>query len=376
MIGADPDLILPGERLKVPGVTQFPAASGGVFGDVDGNGKADVVTSRLDDANAWTATEHLSNGHAFTAKADRLSHGESNHFFGLVQGRFDSDSRTEVYGYNPDTTGDTLRLYPTETDDPQLSLSLPSGGIVQSVVSGNFDGVGHDDLAVVFLPEHGRAEIFVFSNTGTTTAHFSTARTSWATTSRTDVAGVAVGDFNADGRDDLVTYQPGEHQHAHQTSTLRLFTSTGHAFRTAPGVLRVHDSGHSAVVALRSPAAASTLLMVPAWHPDRAVRRVPTSTAGLGSPVPWSKGATAPGQSVFRYPGGAAVTTGDFNGDGFEDLAETTSTYSMSGAGRRPLYVWLGHGRTGSAPRAWSTGTKEDSVEAVATRGFGTPAGA
>lgn len=370
-IGPDPNRIVPGQHLTVPGPSTFPAASGGVFGDLDGDRHSDVFTTTWQKGRSGSQwMRHSSTGHTFTTTTGELPKSDAPHIDLLVEGRLDSDRRSEVYGYGGAEPGPDLILSPVTAGDAQLSLSLPRGDSVSCVVSGNFDGTGHDDLAAFVRPPHGPMKILVYRNTGTKTPTFSTRPVPWATVDEVG-SSVAVGDFDADGRDDLVTYQPGElrvskHESV-KKSTLRLLTSTGHSFERSPDAVRVDDEGQSAVVGLRSQRASSTLLLVDMWDPSKTVRRVPIVGDRLAPPQRWAKGATPPAESVFKVPGGGRMTAGDFNGDGYEDLAEATTTFDPT---LRPVFVWLGHGRTGGAPHRWFAGKTRAAVAEMATRGM------
>lgn len=373
-IGSDPNRILPGQRLVVPGPSTFPAASGGLFGDLDGDGHSDIFHTTWQKGrkdSRWM--KHTSTGRSFTTTTGTFAKSYTGSLLKLVEGRLDSDRRSEIYGYDTLSSSRTVRLRPASKGSPQLSLRLPKGDSLVGIVAGNFDGAGHDDLAV-FARRSGATEVLVYRNTGTATPRFSEPPVLWGAVPDMGST-VAVGDFNADGRDDLVTYRPGSlHQPKKpvQRSTLQLLTSTGNDFAVSPDVLYVDDEGQSAVVALRSTAAPSTLLLVDTWDPVQPVRRVPITGASLAPPQRWAAGAKPP-RGVFKVSGGGPVTSGDFNGDGYEDLAETTSVYASGKPDLHPIFVWLGHGATGSAPSAWFDGNTKTRVAGMASRGIPDP---
>jgi len=202
----------------------------------------------------------------------------------------------EMGGASSSIDHSTLTLSFSSSGDDQ-----PGSGYGYSVSSGDFNGDGYDDL-VVGAPSYDTAN----SNAGKVYVYYGSATGFSSTPDWTSVGddqadayygySVSSGDFNGDGYDDLVV--------------------GAETYDTANA-----DAGKVYV-----------------YH---------GSSSGLSSTPAWTSSGDDQAASVY----GCSVSSGDFNGDGYDDLVVGAETYD--GVGK--VYVYHGSSSGLSSTPAWTS---------------------
>ena len=192
-----------------------------VAGDFNGDGKDDIAA--VYDYGAETAGILVwkSLGDGFDEMATKykslVGDVDANRLTGrTVAGDFNNDGKDDIaglYDYGGATTG-VIVWTSTETGFNKESIWDSSGtgnfnanNTTGRVVAGDFDGDGKTDIAAVYGYPNEAAGIFVWKNTGTGIS----SGTAWIRTAAGAVNAdcmtdrVLVGDFNADGKDDILT---------------------------------------------------------------------------------------------------------------------------------------------------------------------------
>jgi hypothetical protein len=189
-----------------------------LVGDVNGDGRDDIVTfTRGDAADVYVAT---STGSSFTGTGVKwhgsLVPGVQIPALGDVNG----DGRDDVIAF---TRGDAADVY--------VALSNGSGfgtptkwhdwfaAYTEAPAVGDFNGDGKDDVAT--FTRAGSGDVYVATSTGSS---FTGTGVKWHDWFCINGEAPAVGDFNGDGRDDLVTFTRGD------AADVYVATSTGSSF--------------------------------------------------------------------------------------------------------------------------------------------------
>src|SRR5262249_740624 len=165
-------------------------------GDLNGDHLADIVTANSIDN---TISVLLNNGDGTFARAD-ISVGDSPD--SVAGGAFNQDGKTDLPGANANEdpvsllcTVSVLLNNGTGTSFTRTDIAVGTNPVAVAV--GDFDGDGKDDIVADNLDDDS---VSVLVNQGAGTSF-----------TRTDVAvdshpvAVAVGDFDGDGKDDIVT---------------------------------------------------------------------------------------------------------------------------------------------------------------------------
>lgn len=186
-----------------------------IVGDFDGNGRADIAV--VNPGQGGIAS-YLSNGNGtFTAvfSDQSATHSDWCSWFGaqLVAGDFDGNGRADLAVFNPNQGGIASYLSngngtfsaifsaqaANHTD--WCSWSNPQ------IVTGDFDGNGKTDIAVV-NPNQGGIATYFSNGNGLFTAAFSAQPgTDWVSWPNPQLL---AGDFNGDGRTDLCAMSPNQ----------------------------------------------------------------------------------------------------------------------------------------------------------------------
>ncbi|GAB3434522.1 hypothetical protein GCM10027569_85670 [Flindersiella endophytica] len=227
-------------------------------GDFNGDGRTDVVTfTRGTAADVYVA---LSNGSAFTGTGalwhDHFAVGDEIPAVGDFNGDGRDDIVTFVRGSQDDGPGPAGDVFVALSDGSRFigdairwHLTFGFGAEVPQV--GDFNGDGMDDVAV--FTRGSAADVYVALSTGT---RFTGSGVLWHGSFAGGTEKPGVGDFNGDGRDDVVTFTGGTAADVYVAlSNGGAFTGTGGLWHGSfaggtevPGVGDFNGDGRSDVV--------------------------------------------------------------------------------------------------------------------------------
>ncbi len=292
-------------------------------GDFNADGKIDLAVGAYGymdgiNANAGRAYIFYNDGsiptNAFTADVTITGETMNNYFgFSLAAGDFNADSKIDLavgaYGYSTNT-GRTYIFYndgsiPTTaaTADVIISGETTTNNFGTSLVAGDFNADGKTDLAVgatQYSTNTGRAYIFYNDGTIPTTAATADVIIGGETTGNYFGSALIAGDFNSDGKADLVVGAYG--------------------YSSSAGRSYFYEARDNFIWQLQNVGLPGSLRISP---------------AGAGQEMK----TTGQASSQFGY----AMTAGDFNADGKTDLAVGAYAYA-SNAGR--VYIFYNKGST------------------------------
>ncbi|MER6949581.1 FG-GAP-like repeat-containing protein [Nonomuraea sp. NPDC000554] len=275
---------------------------GGSPADFNGDGKDDVVTfTHGTDADVYVAT---SNGAKFDGTSvkwhDFFAPGGETPYTGDFNGDGKDDIVTFTQGPNADvyvapSTGTSFGAATKWHDFFATSGEIPAVG--------DFNGDGKDDI--VTFTRGTNADVYVALSTG---SGFGTASV-WHDFFALNGEFPAVGDVNGDGKDDLIVFTQGT------TADVYVALSTGTSFAPAT---KVHDhfapageqprvgdfngDGKADIVTFTSDDLADVYVTL-------------SDGAGFGPGVKWND---------FFAPAGEFPYTGDYDGDGKDDIVTFT----------------------------------------------------
>ncbi|HEV2860520.1 MAG TPA: Calx-beta domain-containing protein [Pyrinomonadaceae bacterium] len=294
--------------LTNPSFIDVPGAAGWVTtGDFDGDGRADAASANIG-TGSGTVTVFYGNGAGFVS---RFTHVSAQAMF-VAAGNFNGDGRSDLVALT-DTGRVTVLLstgpstFSAAPGSPfELAPGLPFGS-TSAVAVGDFNGDGRDDLATATTAQNS-VSIYLNDGAGRLTLS-STAAIPIGTSFREKH--LAVGDFNRDGRLDVVSAN-GE------SRNVTVFLGDG-----AGGL----GSGTNFASTARNFDSARALFMAVAdfngdANPDLAVSNSNSSFGGDLS-VLFGDGAGGFGLP-FTQPVGASpwvLAAGNFNADSKPDLA-------------------------------------------------------
>ncbi|PJM95122.1 FG-GAP-like repeat-containing protein [Streptomyces sp. CB01373] len=199
---------------------------GGCFGSTES--RTGAVDTRVDDLNEWVQQVRA---------LPRASQ--------VVSGDFNGDGREDVAVFYDNGTSPEGKnrcslhvFYSTGTGfaEPKKVWSTPGGFTFASskLTAGDYNGDGKDDIAVFYnggKSDDGKniSSLYTFTSTGT---GFSNPRKTWTNSGFTwSASQVTSGDFNGDGKDDVaVLYNGGTADDGKSITSLYTFTSTGTEF--------------------------------------------------------------------------------------------------------------------------------------------------
>jgi hypothetical protein len=296
--------------------------------------------------------------------------------FALAAGHFDADAYADLAIGSPgkDTNAGAVRIaYGSASGltDPGPVIEQSAPGVEDtseaqdlfgySLVAGDFDGNGHDDLAVGVVNENQMGAVQVFFSTGSgldPAADFLLSQNLVAGTGElNDQFGfaLAAADFDGDGKEDLAIGSPGEafgisNEIANSGMVVALYGSTSASFDLA----RTQAWGQGGILGLDAAEAGDRFSATLAagdfdadGYADLAIGQPEEDVTGpndgaltvhMGSPAGFSQararflaagtqGLPGPVQTHSNY--GFAAAAGDFDGDGFDDLAIGIPYYNI-----------------------------------------------
>ncbi|WP_134738598.1 protein kinase [Nocardioides sp. 503] len=327
VVGRDEDPSTPRASPEGPSGA-LGAGDGPVRGDLDGDGLGDVAVTMnvYEPEPAVRSLEILrSTGTSFDDPEPLGRSPEIDELSTILTGDFDGDGTDEVVGL---ALSDDREHTSVVWADGSRTETLPLLG--QPVV-GDFDGDGRDDLASVGGSDGELSITFLGFRDG-----YVADPEQWLTASDwDDDQAVVAGDFDGDGRDDLVfqTTGPPLAEATRRDSRLRLALSTGSGF-TAPGRPQRYSDGGGT-----HPRAgdfdgdgADEVVLVPQWY-DRAILVVDVDGSRLD---PQARPAPAPDNPELEMVQSMGVS--DVDGDGTDDLV----VLLHDSGGLAPLHVARG----------------------------------
>jgi len=292
----------------LPAAAAPPAGGGfsGVAGDFNGDGRDDIVTfTRGPAADVYVA---LSTGSSFSGTGWKW-----HDFFAVgsetpLVGDFNGDGKDDIATFTKGPAADVYVALSTGSSFSGTGWKWHDFFAVGSETPavGDFNGDGKDDIAT--FTRGAAADVYVALSTGSS---FSGTGWKWHDYFAVGSETPAVGDFNGDGKDDIVTFTRGP------AADVYVALSTGSSF-SGTGV-KWHDYF----------AVGSELASVGDFNGDRKDDIV-TFTRGAPADVyvALSRGSYFAGTGVkwhdYFAVGDEIPGTGDFTGDGRDDIATFT----------------------------------------------------
>ncbi|MET0491735.1 MAG: VCBS repeat-containing protein [Actinoplanes sp.] len=214
--------------VQIPGspASAAPPAGGGfggVAGDFNGDGRDDIVTfTRGAAADVYVA---LSTGSSFTGTGvkwhDYFAAGTET----PLVGDFNGDGKDDIATFTKGATADVYVALSTGSSFVGTGVKwhnyFAAGSEIPAV--GDFNGDNRDDIAT--FTRGAAADVYVALSTGSS---FSGTGVKWHNYFAAGSELPSVGDFNNDGRDDIITFTRGAAADAYVAlSTGSSFTGTG-----------------------------------------------------------------------------------------------------------------------------------------------------
>ncbi len=196
------------------------------IGDVDGDGKQDLVVITNGNISVLrnTSTSGIINASSFAAKVDFAS-GFTGPVFGAI-GDVDGDGKPDIVNANSGASSVSVRLNTSTPGSISFAakVDFPSGLTSVSVAIGDLDGDGKPDLAVTNA-ESSTNTVSVLRNTSTTGSISFATKVPFAAGSIP--RNVAIGDVDGDGKPDLVVANNNTSPASTTVSVLRNTSTSG-----------------------------------------------------------------------------------------------------------------------------------------------------
>jgi hypothetical protein len=225
----------------------------------------------------------------------------------VVVGDFNSDGRPDLAVANDDMG--TVSVLPGNGDGTfRAPEAFGVGASVWSLAVGDINGDGEPDLIVIYPFDNKLGVLLSTTPAGSTTVSFAALQTFGVGAG--DHA-VAVGDFNSDGRPDLVTSNSGD-------GTVSVLLNT------TPKGATVASFAAQQTFAVGPPSAVAVADVNGDGKPDLAVANPDTNTVTVLLNTTAAGASTASFAAPRTFAAGprpAALVAGDFNGDNHPDLA-------------------------------------------------------
>jgi hypothetical protein len=381
---------------------QYPTAGNSqsvVVADLNGDGKPDLVVADgcvqfvVITCTAGSVSVLLGNGDGtFQAHVDYATGPSAN---AVAVGDFNGDGKLDLvvsdgcaeitFNGCADTSGSVSVLLGNGDGTFQAAVNYATAPSALAVVVGDFNGDGKPDLAVAVqclnaVNLGGCVSVLLGHGDGTFQSHSDYRAVLAAATS------IAVGDFNGDGKQDLVL--TGESVavllgNGDGTFQTEVSYDTGGTDPRYVSALDLNADGKLDLVVVNNDTASVSLLLGNGdgtfkTHVDYPVANLPHSLAvgdfngdgkadlavgGSGSVSLLFGNGDGTFQAHVDFQGGVSVAEGDFNGDGKADLA-------LAGGG--PISVLLGRGNgTFPANRVYGSGPSLNAVTAGDFNGDG-----
>jgi hypothetical protein len=179
-------------------------AEGLAIADLNGDGKPDLAVANLDDSTVSVLVNTMATGASTPAFAAQQTFAVGSSPISVAVADFNGDGRPDL-ALSSELSGATVLLNTTTAGSAMVSFTVQqtfaAGTESIFVAAADLDGDGRPDLAVVNNNDGGPGSISILVNTmavGATIPSFAAQRTIGAIP-----GGVAVGDFNGDGKPDL-----------------------------------------------------------------------------------------------------------------------------------------------------------------------------
>jgi hypothetical protein len=334
------------------------------FGDLNGDGKQDMVTANFG-ANTFSVLLNTTTPGAstptFSAKTDFVTGAGT---YSIAIGDLNGDGKSDIAASNYNETSVSVFINTTtpgaSTPTFSAKTDFTTGTNPASVSFSDFNGDGKPDMVVA---NYGSNTVSVFINTTTPGASTPTFSAKTDFTTGTGPYSVATGDFNGDGKQDIAS----ANYEAASVSVFFNTTTPGASTPTFSSKTDFTSGTNPSTVAIRDLNGDGLLDLAVANYGSNSVSVLINTTAPNAS-TPTFSSAT----DFATGSGPYTVTLGDFNRDGKPDMAATN--YNINS-----VSVFLNTTTPGAAIPTfgavsfYTTGTNPSSVSICDLNGDGKP---